>query len=102
SFDPKSISDQENKSPELKAALQGFRLISPQIEYGDKMILRLGERRFELLSLGTTHSMANTAVWLPSARVLFAGAVGIEGQMNTIRPFTNIPDMLAVMKMMKA
>jgi cyclase len=103
SFNPKQISDQENQSPELKAALQGFKMIPPQIEYsGDKMTLRLGERTLELLNLGTTHSLANTAVWLPNERVLFAGAVAIEGQINTIRPFTNIPDMLAMMKMMKA
>ncbi len=103
SFNAKSISDQENQSPEMKAALDGFRLIPPQIEYGgDKMTLRLGERTFELMSLGTTHSLANTAVWLPNERVLFAGAVAVEGQINTIRPFTNIPDMIAMMKMMKA
>ena len=103
SFNAKQISDQENQSPEMKAALEGFRLIPPQIEYGgDKMTLRLGERTFELLNLGTTHSVANTAVWLPNERVLFGGAVAIEGQINTIRPFTNIPDMLAMMKMMKA
>ena len=103
SYNPKQMSDQANQSPELKAAQDGFRLIPPQIEYGgDKMTLRLGERTFELMSLGTTHSLANTAVWLPNERVLFAGAVGIEGQINTIRPFTNIPDMLAMMKMMKA
>jgi cyclase len=103
SYNPKQMSDAADKSPELKAAQEGFRLITPQIEYGgDKMTLRLGERTFELLSLGTTHSLANTAVWLPNERVLFGGAVAIEGQINTIRPFTNIPDMLAMMKMMKA
>src|SRR5579862_6826645 len=101
-FTPKQLSDMENQSPELKAALQGFRMIPPQIEYDDKMTLRLGERTLELMNLGTTHSLANTAVWLPDERVLFAGAVAIEGQINTIRPFTNIPDMLAMMKMMKA
>lgn len=102
SFDPKRMSDLENQSPEMKAALQGFRLIPPQIEYGDKMTLRLGERTFQLLNLGTTHSLANTAVWLPNERVLFAASVAVEDQINTIRPHTNIPDMLAMMKMMKA
>ena len=86
----------------MKAALQGFRLIPPQIEYGNKMTLRVGERTFELFNLGTTHSLANTAVWLPNERVLFAASVAVEDQINTIRPHTNIPDMLAMMKMMKA
>jgi cyclase len=102
SFDPKHMSDLENQSPEMKSALQGFRLIPPQIEYGNKTTLRVGERTFELLNLGTTHSLANTAVWLPNERVLFAASVAVEDQINTIRPHTNIPDMLAMMKMMKA
>ena len=101
-FDAKHMSDLEKQSPEMKAALQGFRMIPPQIEYGDKMTLRLGERTFELLNLGTTHSLANTAVWLPNERVLFAGALAVEGQISQIRPFANIPEMLAMMKMMKA
>lgn len=54
------------------------------------------------MNLGTTHSLANTAVWLPNERVLFAASVAVEDQINTIRPHTNIPDMLAMMKMMKA
>jgi cyclase len=102
SFDPKRMTELENQSPEMKAALQGFRLIPPQIEYADKLTLRVGERTFELLNLGTTHSLANTAVWLPNERVLFAASVAVEDQINTIRPHTNIPDMLAMMKMMKA
>jgi glyoxylase-like metal-dependent hydrolase (beta-lactamase superfamily II) len=102
-FDPKRITELENQSPEMRAAVQGFRLVTPQVEYGgDKTTVRLGERTFELLNLGTTHSLANSAVWMPKERVLFAASVAIENQINTIRPHTNIPDMIAVMKMMKA
>ena len=102
SFDAQRMAKAEASSPEMKEALQGFRLIPPQIEYGDKIVLRLGERTLELLNLGTTHSLANTAVWLPQERVLFAASVAVDNQINTIRPHTNIPDMLAMMKMMKA
>lgn len=102
SFDAQRMAKQEASSPEMKEALQGFKLIPPQIEYGDKIVLRLGERTLELLNLGTTHSLANTAVWLPQERVLFAASVAVENQINTIRPHTNIPDMLAMMKMMKS
>jgi cyclase len=101
SFSPKRMTDLENQSPEMREALQGFRLITPQIEYKGKMTLHVGERTFELLDLGTTHSLANTAVWLPKERVLFAASVAVEDQINTIRPHTNIPDMIAMMKMMK-
>jgi cyclase len=48
------------------------------------------------------HSEADTAVWLPKERVLFAASVALPGSINNIRPFVSIPDMLAAMKMMKA
>jgi cyclase len=102
SFDGKRMADQDKSSPEMHAALDGFKLIPPQIEYGDKMTLHVGERTFLLYNLGTTHSLANTAVWLPSERVLFAASVAVEKQINTIRPHTNIPDMIAMLKMMQA
>jgi len=102
-YDPKRVSELEARSTEMRAAVQGFRLVPPHIEYsGDKMTMRLGERTLVLLNLGTTHSLANTAVWLPNERVLFAASVAVEGQFNAIRPHTNIPDMLAVMRTMKA
>jgi cyclase len=102
-YDPKRVAVLEAQSPAMRAAVQGSRLVPPHIEYtGDKATLRLGERTFVLLNLGTTHSLANTAVWLPNERVLFATAVAVERQINTVRPHTNIPDMLAVIKMMRA
>ena len=102
SFDAKRIADEDKSSPEMHAALQGFKLVTPQIEYGDKMVLHVGERTFILYNLGTTHSLANTAVWLPNERVLFAASVAVENQINTIRPHTKIPDMIAMLKMMQA
>jgi cyclase len=102
SFDAKRIADEDKSSPEMHAALEGFKLVTPQIEYGDKMVLHAGERTFILYNLGTTHSLANTAVWLPNERVLFAASVAVENQINTIRPHTKIPDMIAMLKMMQA
>jgi len=67
----------------------------PQIEYHEKMTVRLGERTFELLHLKNVHSEAETAVWLPTERVLFATSVAIPNSINNIRPFVAIPDMLA-------
>lgn len=102
SFDANRMADQAKSSPQMQAALEGFKLVPPQIEYGDKMVLHVGERTFMLYNLGTTHSLANTAVWLPNERVLFAASVAVEKQINTIRPHTNIPDMIAMLKMMQA
>jgi len=62
-----------NAAPEIKAAAEGYRLVTPQVEYQEKMTLRVGERTFELLRVRNAHSEADTAVWLPQERVLFAG-----------------------------
>ena len=51
SFDAKHMADLDKSSPEMHAALEGFGLIPPQIEYGDKMVLHVGERTFMLDNL---------------------------------------------------
>jgi cyclase len=89
-------------SAEIREAAQGYRLVTPQIEYYEKATLRLGERTFELLHLKNAHSEADTAVWLPNERVLFAASVAIPNSINNIRPFVTIPEMLAAVKMMKS
>jgi cyclase len=62
----------------------------------------VGERTFELYYLKNVHSEADTAIWLPKERVLFAAAsVGVK-RFNNHRPFVSIPDTLAAIKMMKA
>lgn len=89
-------------APEMREAAQGYRLVTPQIEYYEKTTLRLGERTFELLHLKNAHSEADTAVWLPNERVLFAASVAIPNSINNVRPFVTIPDILAATKMMKS
>jgi cyclase len=90
------------QSPEMRAAFEGFRVITPHIEYRQKMTLNLGERTFELLYLKNVHSEADTAVWLPKERVLFSASGVVVNQYNILRPFVTIPDILAAIKMMKA
>jgi len=89
-------------APEIRAAAQGYRLVTPQIEYYEKTTLRLGERTFELLHLKNAHSEADTAVWLPNERVLFASSAAIPNSINNVRAFVTIPDILAATKMMKS
>jgi cyclase len=86
----------------MRDAVQGYRLVTPHIEYHDKATLRVGERTFELLHLKNVHSEADTAVWLPAERVLFSASVAIPNSINNIRPFVAIPDMLAAIKMLKS
>lgn len=86
----------------MRKALDGYRFVPPQVEYRDKMTLNLGERTFELLYQKGVHSEADTAVWLPKERVLFSASGIVVDQINILRPFVTIPDILAASKMMKA
>src|SRR6516165_7799900 len=89
-------------SPEMKAALEGYKFIPPHVEYSDKMTLYVGERTFELRYMKGVHSEADTAIWLPKERVLFSASAFVSDQVNIFRPFVNISDILAAGKMMKA
>ena len=90
------------ESAEMREAFKGFRLITPHIEYHDRMTLSMGDRTMELYYLKNVHSEADTAIWLPKERVLFtAASVGVK-RFNNLRPFVSIPDTLNAIKMMKA
>src|SRR6202043_2387303 len=89
-------------SPEFRAALASYRFVAPHIEYQDRMTINLGGRTFELIYLKGVHSVADSAVWLPNERVLFLASAFVVNQINILRPFVSIPDILAAGKMMKA
>ena len=89
-------------SPEMRTALEGYRFVPPNVEYRQKMTLNVGERTFELMYLKGVHSEADSAVWLPKERVLFSASGIVVNQINILRPFVTIPDILAAGKMMKA
>jgi cyclase len=102
SFSPARIEKQMSTSPEMREAFKGFRLITPHIEYRDKLSLKVGERALKLYYLKNVHSEADTAIWLPQERVLFtAASVGVK-RFGNHRPFVSIPDTLSAIKMMKA
>ncbi|HWH79522.1 MAG TPA: MBL fold metallo-hydrolase, partial [Candidatus Binatus sp.] len=90
------------ESPAMRAAFEGYRLVVPHIEYRQKMTLNVGERTFELFYQKNVHSEADSAVWLPKERVLFSASGIVVNQINILRPFVTIPDILAAAKMMKA
>ena len=99
---PGRIEKLAGTSPEMRKALDGYRFVPPQIEYRQKATINLGERTFELMYLNGVHSEADTAVWLPKERVLFSASGIVVDQINILRPFVTIPDILAAAKMMKA
>src|SRR5690349_17071620 len=101
-FKPERIEKQMARSPEIRAAFKDFRLITPHIEYHDRMTLNVGERTMELYYLKNVHTEADSAIWLPKERVLFtAASVGVK-RVGNHRPFVSIPDTLAAIKMMRA
>ena len=100
--EPDRIQKLAATSPEMRAALEGYRFVTPDIEYRQKMTLRVGERTFELMYLKGVHSESDTAVWLPKERVLFSAAGIIVNQINNLRPIVSIPDILAAAKTMKS
>ena len=99
---PDRIQKLAGTSPEMRTALEGYRFVPPQVEYRQKATVNMGERTFELMYLKNVHSEADTAVWLPKERVLFSAAGIVVDQINILRPFVTIPDILAAAKMMKA
>ena len=99
---PDRIAKLAATSPDMKTALEGYKFIPPHVEYSEKMTLYVGERTFELRYMKGVHSEADTAIWLPKERVLFSASAFASEQINILRPFVNISDILAAGKMMKA
>jgi len=99
---PEDIAKRMAVSPEMREAYKGFRLVTPHVEYRDKMTLNLGERTFELYYLKNVHSEADTAIWLPKERMVFTAASVRVKSFGSHRPFVTIPDTLSGIKMMRA
>lgn len=99
---PNRIPTMAATSPQMKAALEGYKLITPHIEYQGKMTINFGGKTIELTYMKGVHSESDTAVWLPKERVVFSASAFVVDQINILRPFVTIPDILAAGKMMKA
>jgi cyclase len=99
---PENLEKRMAVSPEMREAYKGYRLVTPNIEYRDKMTLNVGERTLELYYLKNVHSEADTAIWLPKERIVFTAASVTVKRFGNHRPFVSIPDTLSAIKMMKA
>ena len=101
-FDPKRIETLSAESAEMAEAVKGYKMIVPQLEYRNRMTINLGVRTFELYYLKNVHSEADTAVWLPKDRVLFAASAANVKSIINLRPFVRFQDVLASYKLMKS
>ncbi len=99
---PKRIEQLAGVSAAMKTALEGYKFIAPHVEFNQSMTLHVGERTFELKYLKGVHSESDAAIWMPKERVLFSASGIVVNQINILRPFVTIPDILAAAKMMKA
>jgi cyclase len=99
---PDRIQRMATTSPAMKAALDGYKFVPPHIEYRDKMTINLGGKTLELIYMKGVHSESDTAVWLPKEKVVFSASAFVVNQINILRPFVTIPDILAAGKMIKA
>jgi len=99
---PDRIQRMAATSPAMKAAVEGYKFITPHVEYNDKMTLNVGGTTFELTHMKRVHSEADTAVWLPAQRIVFSASAYVNKQVNIFRPFVTIPDILEAGKMIKA
>lgn len=55
------------------------RVTLPTVTFTDRMTLHVGERRVELIHVGTAHTTNDVVVWLPDEGVLFSGDVLMSG-----------------------
>jgi cyclase len=101
-YNPKRAETLAAKSAELREAVKGEKMIPPHIEYKDRMTINLGERTFELIYLKNAHSFADTAVWMPKERVLFASSAANVRTFINLRPTVVLPDVIASYKLMKS
>jgi len=98
---PQRIQQMAASSPAMKTALEGYKFVPPHVEYQQRASLAVGERTIELYYMRGVHSEADTAVWLPKERVIFSASGIVNNQINILRPFVTIPDILAAAKLMK-
>jgi cyclase len=101
-YNPKRAETLALKSPELREAVKGEKMIPPHIEYKDRMTINHGERTIQLIYLKNVHSFADTAVWMPKERVLFASSAANVRTFINLRPTVVLPDVIASYKLMKS
>jgi cyclase len=99
---PNRIETARASSAEMRTALEGYKFVTPHVEYRDKMTITLGGRTVELIYMKGVHSEADTAVWLPRERVVFSASAYVVNQVNILRPVVTIPDIQAAGKMIRA
>ena len=101
-YDPKRNEKLMAESTEMREAFRGFRVVTPHLEFNERMTLNVGDRTLELIQLKNIHSDADTAIWLPKERVLFSAAVAAVKRFGFLRPFVTIDNIKSDLQKLKA
>jgi cyclase len=65
-------------APHFAGAIAASGIRPPNLTFADRMTLFLGDRRIELMHLGTGHTVDDVLVYLPEEKLLFAGDVAFH------------------------
>lgn len=65
-------------APHFGPQIHDSRIRPPNVTFADRMVLYQGDRRIELMHLGTGHTVDDVLVYLPAEKVLFAGDVAFH------------------------
>ena len=88
---PATVVGHELTGPEMEAVGMGLRDLWPDVDWGElalrpptvtfgrSLTLPAGERAVELHHVGPAHTTNDIVVWIPDARLLFAGDVALPG-----------------------
>src|SRR5580765_2322466 len=101
-YDPKRNEKLMAESSEMREAFRGFRVVTPHVEFNDRITLNIGDRSLELIQLKNIHSDADTAIWLPKERVLFSAATAAVKRFGFLRRFVTIENIKSDIKKLKA
>jgi cyclase len=64
--------------PHFLGEIASSSVLPPNVTFADRMELYLGDRRIELMHLGTGHTVDDVLVYLPDEKLLFAGDVAFH------------------------
>jgi cyclase len=65
-------------APHFAAEIAASEIRPPNLTFDGRMTLFLGDRRIELMHLGTAHTVDDVLIYLPKEKVLFAGDVAFH------------------------
>ena len=61
-YDPKRNDKLIAESNEMRESFRAFRLVTPHVEFNDRMTLNLGDQTLDVIQLKNIHSDADTAI----------------------------------------